>query len=105
RKIVRESTSAAGMPMDVDRVDALVLTHLHGDHASGIEGLAFYFRYILGRKLPVITHPDVAASLWDRHLAGGMEFSLQEPGRPPVQRRLSDFLEVTLIEEQKPLLH
>src|SRR5437764_13310970 len=103
RKILREGASAAGLSMDVDRMGALVLTHLHGDHASGVEGLAFYFRYILGRKLRVITHPDVAASLWDRHLAAGMEFSLQEPGRPPVQRRLSDFLEVTLIEEQQSL--
>src|SRR5438105_2610969 len=80
RKIVREGTLAAGMPLDVDRIQAVVLTHLHGDHASGVEGLAFYYRYVLGRKLPVITHPDVEALLWNKYLAGSMEWALQEVG-------------------------
>src|SRR6202035_5619259 len=73
RKIFREGTLAAGLPMDVDRIEALALTHLHADHASGVEGLAFYFRYVLGRKLPIITHPEVAEQLWSKHLAGSME--------------------------------
>jgi ribonuclease BN (tRNA processing enzyme) len=104
RKIFREGTRAAGLTMDVDRIDALVLTHLHGDHASGVEGLAFYFRYVLGRKLPVITHPEIAERLWSKHLAGSMEWSLQEVGQPPSQRARDDFLEITLLEENQTLL-
>ncbi len=103
RKIVREGTLAAGLPMDVDKIDAMVLTHLHGDHASGVEGLAFYFRYVLGRTLPIITHPTVAVPLWAKHLAGSMEWSVQEPGQPPVFRTADEFLEVIPLEENRTL--
>jgi ribonuclease BN (tRNA processing enzyme) len=103
RKIVREGASAAGLSLDVDRIEALVLTHLHGDHASGVEGLAFYFRYILGRKLRLITHPDVIAHLWTKHLAGGMEWSLQEVHQPPVRRLPEEFLDIISVEENQTL--
>ena len=103
RKIVREGACAAGLSLDVDRIDAMILTHLHGDHASGVEGLAFYFRYVLGRKLRLITHPEVAAQLWTGHLAGGMEWSLRETGEPPVRRKLDEFLEVIAVEENQAL--
>jgi ribonuclease BN (tRNA processing enzyme) len=103
RKIFREGTQAAGMAMDVDRIGALILTHLHGDHASGVEGLAFYFRYVLGRRLPVITHPEIAAQLWCKHLAGGMEWSLQEAHKPPVQRMPDEFVEIIPLAESETL--
>jgi ribonuclease BN (tRNA processing enzyme) len=104
RKIFREGTRAAGVALDVDRIGALVLTHLHGDHASGVEGLAFYFHYMLGRKLPVITHPDIAADLWTKHLSGGMEWSVQEVDRPPVHRTPDDFLDIIPLEEKQTVL-
>jgi ribonuclease BN (tRNA processing enzyme) len=104
RKIFREATCSAGLTMDVDKVQAVILTHLHGDHASGMEGLAFYFRYVLGRKLPVITHPDVAASLWPKHLAGSMELSLQEVDQPPVLRTADEFLDIIPLEENQTLI-
>ncbi len=104
RKIFREGMLAAGLTLDVDAIQALVLTHLHGDHASGVEGLAFYFRYVLGRKLPVITHPEVAASLWSKHLAGGMEWSVQEAGQPPVHRLSEEFLDIIPLDENQTLV-
>jgi ribonuclease BN (tRNA processing enzyme) len=103
RKIFREGSRAAGLSMDVDQLQALVLTHLHGDHASGVEGLAFYFRYVLGRKLPLITHPDVAAALWTKHLAGSMEWSLQQAHQAPAHRTLEDFIELIPLEENHSL--
>lgn len=105
RKILREGALNAGLTMDVDCLQGLALTHLHGDHASGVEGLAFYFRYVLGRKLPIITHPAVAADLWSKHLSGGMEWSLEVDRRTPVRRRLEDFIELVLLEENQSLRH
>src|SRR5262249_4736515 len=32
RKVLREGGAAAGVPLDVDRFTAVVLTHLHADH-------------------------------------------------------------------------
>jgi ribonuclease BN (tRNA processing enzyme) len=103
RKIFREGSRAAGLTMDIDQLQGLVLTHLHGDHASGVEGLAFYFRYVLGRKLPIITHPDVAAALWSKHLAGSMEWSLQQVDRAPTRRTMDDFIDLLSLEENQSL--
>lgn len=71
RKMMHEASIAAGIAFDVGDVAALVLTHLHADHASGVEGIAFFARYMLDRRLPLLAHPDVLADLWPRHLAGG----------------------------------
>ena len=39
RKMMREGGIAAGLPeLDVGNFEGLVLTHLHADHASGLEG-------------------------------------------------------------------
>src|SRR5262245_22637894 len=35
RKIAREGAHAAGVAFELAQIDALILTHLHGDHVSG----------------------------------------------------------------------
>jgi len=72
RKILRESGLAAGVTLDVGQISAVVLTHLHADHSSGLEGLAFFAHYVLGRKVPLLAHPEVLARLWGGHLADSM---------------------------------
>ena len=44
--------------------------------------------------MPLITPPEVAADLWSRSLAAGMEWSLQEMGAPPVRRTVEEFFDV-----------
>ena len=41
----------------------MILTHLHADHASGIEGLAFYAYYLLGLRIPLLATPSDGAAL------------------------------------------
>jgi ribonuclease BN (tRNA processing enzyme) len=91
RKIMREGSAAAGLSLDIGDLQGVIVTHLHGDHASGVEVLGFYCRYVLERKLPLIAAPAVLADLWPHHLAGGMEWSLQEVGGTPIQRTLDEF--------------
>lgn len=100
-KILREGAASAGVSLDIRRLQGLVLTHLHADHCSGVEGLAFYFHFTLKRKLPLITHADVAADLWPKHLAAGMEQSRQENGSL-VRHRFEDFFELIPIAEDVP---
>lgn len=65
RKILRES----GVPgLDVPSFLGVALTHLHADHASGLEGFAFYSHFALGRPTTVLAHPEVLADLWEPHL-------------------------------------
>src|SRR5262249_61026077 len=60
-KMLREARVETGLPLAADRVAGIALTHLHADHASGLETFAYYFFFALRRKLPLAAHPDVLA--------------------------------------------
>lgn len=98
RKILHESSRAAGLALDVGDLCAVALTHLHADHASGLEGLGYYAHFALGRRARLVAHPAVVAEVWENHLAAGMRrFSV--PGDGVVERKLEDFFEVTALAE------
>lgn len=99
RKILREGSAASGAALDVGTFEAVVLTHLHGDHCSGLEGFGYYSHFALGRRARVLAHPLVLARLWEGRLAGGMD-ELAEPGTwARVPRTLEDFFEVSPLDE------
>lgn len=101
RKILRESSRSAGLSLDVENFLAVVLTHLHGDHASGLEGYGYYRHYALqGEPAKIYTHPEVAAHLWQGHLAGGMEWSMPKPGEPAIRRRFEDYFDLRYLHEK-----
>jgi len=54
--------------VDVDAIDAIIITHLHGDHVNGLEMSLAYRRYAAGGSWEIHTSPDVAADLWERRL-------------------------------------
>jgi ribonuclease BN (tRNA processing enzyme) len=102
RKILRESGRAAGVSLDIGQLGAVALTHLHADHSSGMEGLAFFARFVAGRRrLPLLVHPEVLERLWDGHLAGSMECSTVRPGAPPERHQLDDFFEILPLSEER----
>jgi ribonuclease BN (tRNA processing enzyme) len=104
RKMLREGSAAAGLPLDLDRVSGVALSHLHADHCSGLEDFAFYMHYALRRKAQVLAHAEVVARLWDGHLSASMgeERSAPGSGLPPVVHRLDDYFEVTVLSESHP---
>ncbi|NLN61527.1 MAG: MBL fold metallo-hydrolase [Myxococcales bacterium] len=88
RKIMYEAGQTSGIAMDVDTIDAVLLTHLHADHASGIEGLGFYGRHVIQRQLTLAAHPDVLGGLW----SGQLEHVMAPLCDPPAdRRRFSDY--------------
>jgi glyoxylase-like metal-dependent hydrolase (beta-lactamase superfamily II) len=98
-KILREAREATGLPLTADRLAGVALTHLHADHASGLEGLAYYLHYALGRRLRLAVHPTVRARLWDGHLAAGMEQLLPRVGADFERHAFEDFFDVVPLDE------
>ncbi len=72
RKILAESTRGP-KAVDLEDFEGVVLTHLHADHSSGVEGYMFYSRFRLGTKGRIAAHDQVLARLWPHHLAAGMD--------------------------------
>jgi ribonuclease BN (tRNA processing enzyme) len=102
RKMLREASTRAGVELDLDQIDAVALTHLHADHASGLEGLGFFSFFALGRRARIAVHPAVASRLWDGHLSGGMELLRDDRGNE-ARHRLEDFFEVAPLDESCPV--
>jgi ribonuclease BN (tRNA processing enzyme) len=103
QKMIREAAVAAGAPLAPERIAGVVLTHLHADHASGLEGLAYWSFFVRKRKLPLLVHPAVFVRLWDGHLAAGMECLLPAVGAEHVDMTLDDYFEVVTLSEDAPV--
>jgi ribonuclease BN (tRNA processing enzyme) len=105
RKILREGTIAAGLPnwVDIDRIHAAAISHLHADHCCGLEDFGFYSFFTLGRKAKLLMHPEASARLWDGLLAAGMEKLHAKPDEPPARKALSDYFELADLDVDRPV--
>ena len=103
RKMMREASLSSGVTLDADRVSGLVLTHLHADHSSGLEGLAYFSFFVLKRKLALLAHPDVTRRLWDGHLAAGMECLIEKHGAQPNLKHFEDYFTHTPLSLEAPV--
>ena len=57
-----------GAALTVDDIDAMFITHLHGDHVNGLEMVLAYRKFVTKRPLPLYTTPEVAAVIWESRL-------------------------------------
>ncbi len=98
RKMMHESP----VEVDVPTFDAVVLTHLHADHVSGLEGFAYFSHFVLNRPCTLVAHPEVAGPLWDRHLAVSMEHLIDSAGAALPEKGFADYFHhLPLVEEAK----
>jgi len=103
RKMMHEAASAAGVPLDISLFTAAAITHLHADHCSGLEDYGYYSYFLLRRRARLLVHPEVAARLWEGHLAAGMEQIRLRDDAPPAFRNLDDYFELVLLDESRPV--
>ncbi|MBN2342982.1 MAG: MBL fold metallo-hydrolase [Deltaproteobacteria bacterium] len=99
RKIMREAAISSGCDIRVESLDAIVMTHLHSDHASGLEGMGFYSYYVAQKPLPLLAHNDVMQDIWPYHLKGTMA-PMCDP--PDEQRTFQDFFVPMMLQENQP---
>ena len=104
RKMWREaSLSALGEPLDLDRVVGVAITHLHADHASGLEDFAYFNYFLLKRRPTWLAHPDVSAHLWDGLLSAGMGRTRLMPEGTSTRRKLGDYVDLIPLSTSKPV--
>lgn len=66
RALAENSFEHNGAKLGVDDLDAMFVTHLHGDHVNGLEMVLAYRKFVTKRPLKIFTTPEVEAVLWDR---------------------------------------
>jgi ribonuclease BN (tRNA processing enzyme) len=92
RKMLHEASTATAIPLDLDRISGVVLSHLHADHCSGVEDYAFYSHFVLGRRARLLAHSETLSSLW-LSLSAGMARMRWRRDEPLVQRHLDDYFD------------
>ncbi|RKN86713.1 MBL fold metallo-hydrolase [Paenibacillus ginsengarvi] len=84
------------MNMPLDRIDGVVVTHLHADHIGGLEELMLRLRFDYKKKPTLFIEEHLVQPLWDYSLRGGLEF-----GAGGTQK-LDDFFHIIPLTARKP---
>ncbi len=96
-RIIFEASKKSGVPVDIDDIDNIILTHLHGDHSNGIEGLGFY-NHFTRRKKPVIhTIPEVRDVMWENKLKASMSTLTNDNFEKVCELSLHDYFRLRML--------
>mgnify|MGYP002620632863 FL=1 len=74
-------------------LDAIFVTHVHGDHVFGLERVAYESLFQHGRKIELIFHASLYDELWHQTLKGSLGSHSEGSAR------LEDYFSVTLLHE------
>lgn len=81
--------------ISINDLDAVLITHLHGDHVGGLEEIAFQSKFKWNRK-PLLYVPEkLVEPLWEHSLKGGFD----DASKPT----LHDFFQVRTMKEREPV--
>jgi ribonuclease BN (tRNA processing enzyme) len=94
RKVLAEGSKGT---LDVPSFEAVVVTHLHADHSSGLEGFGYFSHFVARRKARLAAHPDISSRLWEGHLAAGMERLMPSADAAPVPKGFGDYFELVAL--------
>jgi ribonuclease BN (tRNA processing enzyme) len=96
RKMLREASQRAGIEpaLDINRLHASVVTHLHADHCCGIEDLGYYSYFALRRRATILMHPECSVNLWDGLLSAGMNPMYGSIQPPSNASKLADYFDL-----------
>lgn len=84
----------ARIGLGFQHLDAVFITHVHGDHVFGLERAGFEGRYVHRRKLRLFVPRVLRSVLWDECLKGSMGITSEG------EMALEDFFEVCEVEER-----
>ena len=73
RRVLRQAGERARLELSLPAVDQVLITHVHGDHMNGLEGVAFYKHFVERKRLSLAASPEVRQAIWDGRLRAPME--------------------------------
>ena len=100
RRVLADARRVSGLPLDLADIDDVLLTHVHGDHMNGLEGVAFFKRFAQGRRLRLHGSPEVHDTVWPRRLSGSM--SVLYDGTAPRSLGYEDYFEPLVLPWGEP---
>ena len=72
RRVLADASATSGLALELPTIDHVLVTHVHGDHMNGVEGVAFWKRFAEHKRLELVCSPEVRGEIWDRRLVAPM---------------------------------
>ena len=72
RSVLRAASERSGRALSLSDIDHVLITHVHGDHMNGLEGVAFYKHFVEGKRTTLVASLEVRAAIWDERLKASM---------------------------------
>lgn len=103
RKMLREAGQRAGIAVDIPDFEAVVVTHLHADHASGLESYGFFSHFALRRPAKLVASQPVLDALWPQHLVASMAVLIDAHHHAPHDHHFADYFDAAALVPGEPL--
>lgn len=73
RGVLKDISHRAARSLPLETIHDFFITHVHGDHMNGLEGVAFYKRFAENKRVRLHATVDVREVIWDQRLRAPME--------------------------------
>lgn len=101
RRVLRDARVTSGRPLDLRHIDHMLITHVHGDHMNGLEGVGFFKHFAQNKPLSLIASAEVREGLWERRLA--MSMGQLWTGEAMKPMHFEDYFDFTYLPWDAPL--